>query len=286
MVEVLRPDRGTTGLTERRREAFERLAQAIAPGSTLVRTWPLAGGVSAQVTAIELRTAEGRSERLVVRRHDAKDLARDPELAAHEHRVLQVVREAGVPAPEPRYLDATGRILGGPCLVLEYVEGERDAAPADGQLVDELASTLVQIHRVDVADLAFLRRRDLAAASTNAAVLLHGDFWPGNALWKDDRLVAIIDWEDAAIGDPLADVANARLELLWARGVDAMDAFTRRYAAATGVALAHLPHWDLWADRRLFPRIPEWGLDERTQHDMRTKRDRFVAQAQAALAAT
>jgi aminoglycoside phosphotransferase (APT) family kinase protein len=40
-------------------------------------------------------------------------------------------------------------------------------------------------------------------------VLLHGDFWPGNALWRDGALVAILDWEDAAIGDPLADVANA-----------------------------------------------------------------------------
>jgi aminoglycoside phosphotransferase (APT) family kinase protein len=238
------------------------------------------------VTAIELRTADGRTERLVVRRHGAKDIARDPELAAHEHRVLQVVRKAGVPAPEPRYLDAIGQILGVPCLVLAYVEGERDAAPPDEQLVDELASALGHIHSVDVSDLGFLRRRDLAAASPNAPVLLHGDFWPGNALWKDGRLVAIVDWEDAAVGDPLADVANARLELLWARGVDAMDAFTQRYAATTGVDLEHLPHWDLWADRRLSPRIPEWGLDERTQDDMRMKRDRFVAQALAALAAT
>jgi aminoglycoside phosphotransferase (APT) family kinase protein len=35
----------------------------------------------------------------------------------------------------------------------------------------------------------------------NASVLLHGDFWPGNTLWKDGQLVAIIDWEDAASGD-------------------------------------------------------------------------------------
>jgi aminoglycoside phosphotransferase (APT) family kinase protein len=36
----------------------------------------------------------------------------------------------------------------------------------------------------------------------------------------------VLDWEDAAIGDPLADVANVRLELLWARGIEAMEPFT------------------------------------------------------------
>ena len=32
--------------------------------------------------------------------------------------------------------------------------------------------------------------------------------------WCHNRIVAVIDWEDAALGDPLADVANARLEVL------------------------------------------------------------------------
>jgi aminoglycoside phosphotransferase (APT) family kinase protein len=41
----------------------------------------------------------------------------------------------------------------------------------------------------------------------------------------------VIDWEDAAIGCPLADLANARLELLWAAGGEAMEEFTRRYTA-------------------------------------------------------
>jgi aminoglycoside phosphotransferase (APT) family kinase protein len=255
------------------------LAQEIAPGSKLLQAWPLAGGVSAQVTAFELRNADGSTERLVVRRHGARDLARDPEIAAHEFRVLQVVREAGVCAPAPRYLDAAGEFYGTPCIVLEYVDAERDAAPADDErFVDELANALAEIHRVDLRKLSFLRRLEQAGAP----VLLHGDFWPGNALWREGALVAIVDWEDAAIGDPLADVANARLELLWARGHGAMDAFTKRYAARTGVDLAHLPHWDLWADRRLTPRIREWRLDDAAQREMRAKRDAFVAQARDA----
>ena len=44
------------------------------------------------------------------------------------------------------------------------------------------------------------------------------------------RLVGVIDWEDAALGDPLADLANSRLEILWAFGDEAMERFTREYA--------------------------------------------------------
>ena len=60
----------------------------------------------------------------------------------------------------------------------------------------------------------------------NRRVVLHGDYWPGNVLWQDGRLVAVIDWEDASLGDPLADLATARVELLCRYGDDAMERFT------------------------------------------------------------
>ena len=51
-------------------------------------------------------------------------------------------------------------------------------------------------------------------------------------MWRDGHLVAVIDWEDACVGDPLADLATARVELLCQYGTDAMDRFTERYRAA------------------------------------------------------
>ncbi len=63
----------------------------------------------------------------------------------------------------------------------------------------------------------------------NRAVLLHGDFWPGNVLWKDEKIVDVIDWEDAKLGDPLADLAISRLDILLTFGTRAMDEFTHRY---------------------------------------------------------
>lgn len=94
----------------------------------------------------------------------------------------------------------------------------------------------------------------------------------------------MIDWEDAAIGDPLADVANARLEVLWGHGTHATNEFTRRYRLqAPAVDFTELPRWDLWAARRLTPRLTEWGLDAATEHSMREKSELFVVNAREAL---
>jgi aminoglycoside phosphotransferase (APT) family kinase protein len=249
-----------------------------------VRTWELKGGVSAQVTAVELELGDGRTEKLVVRRHGSADLSRDPAIAAHELRLLELLEAAGVCAPRPRYLDAAGEIFGTPCLVVDYVEG--DDAPADeSAVVGGLAEALVEIHRLDCATIDFLPER-VRTPMRNPHVLLHGDFWPGNTLWRDGRLVAVIDWEDAAVGDPLADVANARLELLWALGLQAMDDFTRRYETATAVDLADLPDWDLWAGRRLGSHMAGWSLDHATADAMRSEHETFMARALARLAET
>lgn len=266
-----------------RREPFETLALTIHPRSRLLRTWELKGGVSAHVTALEIERADGRTDKLVVRRHGPADLARNPHVAADEFRLLELLEAAGVAAPRPRHLDRDGELFCTPCLVVSFVEGE--PAPADAEaVVTQLATVLADIHRVS-GDVSFLPRLD-HTERRNRSVLLHGDFWPGNTLWKEGRLAAVIDWEDAAIGDPLADVANARLELLWALGREAMDEFTRAYASlATAVDFTDLPHWDLWADARLAPRTTEWGLDDATERAMRAARETFVAQALEKLSA-
>jgi thiamine kinase-like enzyme len=91
--------------------------------------------------------------------------------------------------------------------------------------------------------------------------LLHGDYWPGNTLWRDGQLVAVIDWEDAAMGDPLLDVANMRLELLWFYESDAMDEFTTAYERRMpDLDYTYRFHWDLWSALRPTGRLEAWGL--------------------------
>ncbi len=97
----------------------------------------------------------------------------------------------------------------------------------------------------------------------NKTGLLHGDFWLGNLLWDDDKLVAVIDWEDAKYGDPLLDLANSRLEISWAFGEDAMEHFTQFYLAyMPSLDLSQLPYWELCvAHQKPTTDFDEWAED-------------------------
>jgi aminoglycoside phosphotransferase (APT) family kinase protein len=90
----------------------------------------------------------------------------------------------------------------------------------------------------------------LPLSQLNPNVLLHGDFWPGNILWHNGSLAAVIDWEDAALGDPLADLAIARLDLHWIFGAAAMHIFTAKYLSQNKIDIYALPRWDLYAALR------------------------------------
>lgn len=50
--------------------------------------------------------------------------------------------------------------------------------------------------------------------------LIHGDFWPENAVQSDGWLTGVLDWEASAIGDPAADFAGLwYLGAAWATAV-------------------------------------------------------------------
>lgn len=218
--------------------------------------------------------------RVVVRQPNAAALLRNPKAAENEFRLLQHLHARGLAAPQPLWLGEAGNPFLQPCLVIAYIDGEMDFAPANVEnCVRQLAAELARIHSVDLTagDLSFLPRRqgcsetlqaqpgsqfDLDTTTANHALqtaqppagsvsLLHGDFWPGNVLWRAGRVAAVIDWEDACLGDPLYDLAMARLDIAWIYGWEAMQAFTRSYLAQNGQDAASLPYWDLCAALRL-----------------------------------
>jgi aminoglycoside phosphotransferase (APT) family kinase protein len=181
--------------------------------------------------------------------------------------------------PRPCLVDESGAIVPGSCLLMEYIDGERVHNPADlPSFTRQLASALAAVHDCGIArsDVPFLpdmgdyvldelgngqRTHDDTVSQTtlrkalqaswpppqvSEPVVLHGDYWPGNVLWRDGRLVGIIDWEEAAFGDPLADLANIRLELVWHFGTTVMDMLTEEYLILRpAVGAATLPVWDL-----------------------------------------
>src|SRR6266571_2831379 len=291
---------------------FEQVIQKMDPQSKLLRTWELKGGISARVTALEIERLDGQTKKMIVRQHGAVDLKRNPHVAADEFKLLQLLQSVGVAAPMPYHLDQSGEIFSTPYVVIEYIEGKTEFAPSDvPDLILQLATHLSRIHAVDCSylDVCFLPQqekryaeklrkrptnvdesiderhiRDVLEsvwplAQRNKSVLLHGDFWPGNILWKDGQLVAVIDWEDAALGDPLADVANCRRETLWAFGIDGMRSFTHQYQALTTIDFTHLPYWDLCAALRTASQLAEWAADDITKKTMREGHKWFITQA-------
>lgn len=147
------------------------------------------------------------------------------------------------------------------------------------RMYDLLVDTLVQLHDVDPASVGlgdlgrpdgFLERqvrrwgsqweasetRPLAGIpavieqltadipSSPSPAIVHGDFRLGNVMVSParDAVVAVVDWEMATIGDPLADLGLlvAYLEFPGDARMPSPDALTNRYAAARGVDLSRI----------------------------------------------
>jgi len=173
--------------------------------------------------------AHGTDSVVKVPRHGVPD-----EWLALEAELTAAVREAGVPAPQVRdVVRSHGRIA----VVFERINGpsmweEIVSAP---DTVERRAAQLADIHREllsvglpeRVPDLVDRTQRkiksstrllhteqnaaaDLVANVARGAALLHGDLHPGNILLAADGPV-IIDWFDASIGHPVADVCRSVL---------------------------------------------------------------------------
>ena len=164
------------------------------------------------------------------------------------------------PVARPVLVEEDPGFLGGPFLLMEWVEGEmmlyrlmRDYfalcwAPWG------LADLHARLHRLPVGDLAprrpflereleaietavaesgldglaagaeWLRRRRPADAESPS--LLHLDFHPKNILVRDNRCAAVLDWSESDVGDRHADVAMA-LVLMESAPVDDAGAINR-----------------------------------------------------------
>ena len=291
---------------------YEKLVQRFEPQSKLIRVWDLKGGVSAQVTALEIEQPDGETKKMVFRRHGPGNLEYNPEIASDEFRLLQITRASGLPTPTPYHLDTSRKIFPTPYIVLEYIDGQTDFAPSDlPGFILEFTKQLARIHQTDSSNQKFSFLPDQSAECAdkiwkrpaklddsigegrirdalesvwpwpqhNDSVLLHKDFWPGNILWNDGQIAAVIDWEDAQVGDPLGDLASSRLEVLWAFGIDAMDSFTRHYECMTTLDFTNLPYWDLCAALKPAFRIAEWAEDDLEERSMREGHRLFVTQA-------
>ncbi len=301
-------------------DKFRHLFTAFAPGAEVLSARVLEGGISAEVTAIDYRSSNGVISRAVLRQHGEDQLEWTPDNAAIEFRLLKLLERTNVPAPKPLHLDTSCTEFSAPVLVLEYIEGETLYEPQDPlRCLHQHAEALTTINAITTKthDLSFLpaqRERNEAwladrdhppdetlqeplilevlnanwpLPQNNALTLLHGDYWPGNVLFKDGAITAIIDWEDVMLGDPIEDLAIARMEVMWMFGAEAMEAFTARYVdLRPGMDVSALPLWDLNAALRPTGQLSRWAMEDSRKETIRKGHEVFVKQAVEKLRST
>ncbi len=145
-----------------------------------------------------------------------------------------------------------------------------DAAPPDRSAIyDDFGATLAKLHQVDFTAVglgdwarpgdyidrqlsrftkqyraaettpipameALIETMPRAAPPNRRVAIVHGDFKLGNMIFHptESRLMAVLDWELATIGDPLADLAFSALP--WHRGASGR-AVLDRVDAASGI---------------------------------------------------
>ncbi len=230
-------------------------------GAKLRDCRPLEGGSSTTMSLLRIVRADGRPARLVLRRCAGANLRANPDAADTEFRLLGHLAALGFPVPRALVHESS---LTASWLLLDYLEGEPAWHPPEGHAL-AMAGFFADLHTLAPGDgLDFVPRQTMPDApestlldlpadldwppdAPGASRLLHGDFWTGNVLWRHGGLAAVIDWEDAMIGDPLADLAIARSNLVWTHGARACRAFTAHYANAMGLDPHRLRLWDIHA---------------------------------------
>ena len=309
-----RPSVGHVDLTS----GIEHAVTQLEPEGELVGMVELTGGVSANVVGLEIATPAGHRRRVVFRQHRSADFKQHGRtVTATEYGVLAALHGEGLAVPEPFLCDDSGAVTA-PYLLIEWVDASTElAAEQLPSALDQMAQFLVGLHALDPTSLPLPAlepiedpvagvipylpptgagdrvRATLGSGAVdgdaNRSVLLHGDYWPGNVMWRDGRLVAVIDWEDARLGDPLADLATARVELLCRYGAEAMERFTDRYLAGYRddvgpLRLDSLVRWELYVSAAALATMGGWGLAPAEEAQRRRDTEGFFERAARRLA--
>jgi hypothetical protein len=159
--------------------------------------------------------------------------------------LLEHVHDAGFDgAPRPLGIDEQGRE------VLSFIEGDVPIPPFPAwSMSDDALASVARLQRrlheaVDGFDASPRRWSDDLADPRGGPVVCHNDICPENVVFRDGEAVAILDWDFAAPGRPLWDVAA--LMSMWGPvhdpsdpvpGMEGLDAFARARVIADAYGL-------------------------------------------------
>ena len=272
----------------------------------LLKTWKVSGGISATTMAFEAEMGDGDVRKFIVRQPTPGYTRHGINAAREEFRIWSELASRGLPVKQPIAIELVDGYF-----VMDYIEGQPELSATDPiDYARKFAEMLAMIHLTPLSGLDFLPREPMALrerepqndslregevrravaeygpVSANEPVLRHGDFWPGNVIWRDQKIVGVIDWEECVIGEPLADIGICRLDLWWILGHVAAEAFTQRYCECISIDMTDLAYWDLRTALRPMGNLGEWadsfpslGRPDVTEATMRRDLLEFIDQA-------
>jgi aminoglycoside phosphotransferase (APT) family kinase protein len=272
------------------------LLEKIAPGSHLLKVELLPGSFSNHTHLVEARLPKGNIFKFVVRRYQIFVNYDRGEKARREFMVYKLMNQYNIPAPEPLLLDDTGTLLEVPGIVTRLVPGALVlTAPSDPlDWARKLAVMLARIHAIPLdkdnrrmlldanAEATWFLNRESAPEYMESfpggselwqimqseslhlqpvqPTLVHCDYWEGNILWHEGEISAVLDWEEAAFGDPIIDVAYARLNMIVMGSPEAAEEFLHIYESETGRRAENLGFWEMAAAVRPMVDPLDWQI--------------------------
>ena len=245
--------------------------------------------------------ADGRDGSFVARVLRPGDLAS----ADHEARMMSLARDSGLPAPRPV---TSARLGARPVLLHEWTPGreltlEIHEHPWSALRLGELfGEQQARIHRsraetppsadwIDCFGPVDPAMRERLEQVQRGPALLHLDYYPANVIFESGRLSGILDWTNARIGDPRADLARtwALMKFLFRAGRRhplrrlSDDLFARGWWRAYERAAGPQDDMALFRAWALSGLIQEKARQERIPEAMALERVERKLRAQAAL---
>lgn len=278
-------------------EQFEQLAKAVDSSAEVVSTRKLEGGISCRMDVLEITSsngAAGATQQVVVRQYGSWHESDELHPGTIEAAVLDLLGKNGVASPSLILDKKATNIMGNRTIVTSFIDGRPELVPQDERnWSEQLVAAVSKVHSTPLTpkvrnllpdlysgfERLFTRdeptdniaQHPLGHALWQAAkdlwpsvgktedYLVHADYWPGNTLWNDGELVAIVDWEEPRLGEPTWDIAVIVQDAA-CFGMDIEDAVISQHRIISGrtlkdydfwrmaVALSEMPDPGVWVD--------------------------------------
>nr|WP_167217841.1 aminoglycoside phosphotransferase family protein [Kribbella shirazensis] len=229
----------------------------------------------------------------------------DASMIATGATALQVAEQHGLPAPRLVAADLAGEQAGVPASLETLVPGTTTWSVGTPASLQAAGAALARLHGVcmrpqehlpfrprpiAVDDFATDRRTGRMPTTpllqeadqvviahglpTEEPVYLHGDVWPGNLVWNNGGVAALIDWKTAGVGASGVDLSELRKQVAITFGPDAPAHVLSGWQQATGRRAEHVAYWDAVAALNTPTTLTDWGTTNAT-----ARRNAFLTQA-------